>query len=83
MSGVVGGLWGVVGAAAALRSPGLQLRFFWPGRLPRGLAMRARDESPDLGGSIHSPSCSKTEAEEQNGRSEARDGVWRSAREQF
>ena len=45
--------------------------------------MRARDESPDLGGSIHSPSCSKTEAEEQNGRSEVRDGVWRSAREQF
>ena len=45
--------------------------------------MRARDESPDLGGSIQGPSCSKTEAEEQNGRSEVRDGVWRSAREQF
>ena len=45
--------------------------------------MRALDESRDLGGSIHSPSCSKTEPEEQNGRSEVRDGVWRSAREQF
>ena len=50
MSGVVGGLWGVVGAAAALRSPGPQLRCFWPGRLPRGLAVRALAFRLDFGG---------------------------------
>ena len=48
---------------------------------------RVRGTSRSIwGGRSRAPAqklCRKDELEQQNGRSEARDGVWRSAREQF